>query len=551
MGGQLQRSATSAEDVDEVPPIVYDVLRSPGRPLDTGVRTFMESRFGADFSGVRIHTDARAAESAAAVNANAYTVGQHVAFGEGRYAPGSGTGRSLLAHELTHVLQQPKANSRPFSIGTSGASEQEAQVIEDHVRHNSQTLPAPKVPSFGVLRQENEAEKKAPDVPLPDTIKGKSPSSKRATKTHELELGLLPAVRGTPCACIAFVHNDERNARLTAQALHEHCQYNLAMVSAVDKERERALQGDKPKNRLDPNSLFDSEWVATCRSQPNECEKVLAETSADTLDSTREAARVQFFLTIRACSDNFRLPVIALHNNKIDDTAAYTNDVTKTGVPVGLEGMSIDKRNPRHASEQLAELESRLGTHKSIMKKEKRTSIFRWCQSGELEQCHIGDPKNPDTVTWVTNREDFAALAKLPVNVVLQTTAKKESEGDLSTLFLTLGRLAGNDAAAAYVEREMGRMTPKDADARIEAALASQRSLRFVNVETPHTPKQVSDDTRLLSNYDAIVSILKPLGLHCCSEPSNTAVKESITRGAAAERPPKPVPKPKKAKKRP
>jgi hypothetical protein len=66
----------------------------------------METRFGHDFSQVRVHTDARAAESARAVNANAYTVGSNVVFGEGRYAPRSVAGRRLVAHELAHVVQQ-------------------------------------------------------------------------------------------------------------------------------------------------------------------------------------------------------------------------------------------------------------------------------------------------------------------------------------------------------------------------------------------------------------------------------------------------------------
>lgn len=121
-GGMLQRSATSAKDAGEAPPIVYEVLRSAGRPLDDRVRMLMESRFGADFSGVRIHTDARAAESAAAVNANAYTVGQHVAFNEGLYSPASSRGRSLLAHELTHVVQQGGSwdGGTGLRIGASG-----------------------------------------------------------------------------------------------------------------------------------------------------------------------------------------------------------------------------------------------------------------------------------------------------------------------------------------------------------------------------------------------------------------------------------------------
>lgn len=103
----LQRRAVG-QGPETAPPIVHDVLRSPGRPLDDATRGFMESRFNHDFSGVRVHTDGRAAESARAVNALAYTVGNHVAFGAGQYAPGTSGGRSLLAHELAHTVQQSR-----------------------------------------------------------------------------------------------------------------------------------------------------------------------------------------------------------------------------------------------------------------------------------------------------------------------------------------------------------------------------------------------------------------------------------------------------------
>jgi peptidoglycan hydrolase-like protein with peptidoglycan-binding domain len=81
-------------------------LRGSGLPLPEPVRAFFEPRFGYDFSMVRIHTDARAAELARALNARAFTVGQDVVFGAGQYAPGTTFGRKLLAHELVHVIQQ-------------------------------------------------------------------------------------------------------------------------------------------------------------------------------------------------------------------------------------------------------------------------------------------------------------------------------------------------------------------------------------------------------------------------------------------------------------
>jgi Domain of unknown function (DUF4157) len=96
------------------PRAVRDVVGSTGQPLDAGTRAFMEARFGHDFSRVQVHCDARAAESADAVKARAYTVGDDIVFGRGEYAPSTAKGRRLMAHELTHVVQQWSSISGPM-----------------------------------------------------------------------------------------------------------------------------------------------------------------------------------------------------------------------------------------------------------------------------------------------------------------------------------------------------------------------------------------------------------------------------------------------------
>lgn len=88
------------------PAAVGDAIHSGGHPLDPTTRRFMEPRFGHDFGRVRVRADARAAESARAIDALAYTVGDDIVFGAGQYAPDTLSGRRLLAHELTHVVQQ-------------------------------------------------------------------------------------------------------------------------------------------------------------------------------------------------------------------------------------------------------------------------------------------------------------------------------------------------------------------------------------------------------------------------------------------------------------
>jgi hypothetical protein len=107
---QTLRRATNRQSIlnpePVAPPIVHEVLRSPGQPLDAATRAFMEPRFGHDFSNVRVHNNSRAVDSARAVHARAYTVGQNVVFGSGQYAPRTSGGQKLLAHELAHTVQQ-------------------------------------------------------------------------------------------------------------------------------------------------------------------------------------------------------------------------------------------------------------------------------------------------------------------------------------------------------------------------------------------------------------------------------------------------------------
>jgi|GEM_PF-5571292 len=105
---KLQRKGLGnhAESSIAAPAIVQQTLRAPGQPLDPATRAFFEPRFGRDFSRVRVHTDAPAAESAQTVGALAYTVGSTIAFGAGQYRPQTDEGRQLLAHELSHVVQQ-------------------------------------------------------------------------------------------------------------------------------------------------------------------------------------------------------------------------------------------------------------------------------------------------------------------------------------------------------------------------------------------------------------------------------------------------------------
>lgn len=111
---KLQRKAQSPNPDSSLsaPSIVQAALNSPGQSLDPITRSFMEERFDHDFGHVRVHTDTKAAESATAINARAYTAGRDVVLGPEQYSPGTERGRHLLAHELAHVVQQGKGNEQ-------------------------------------------------------------------------------------------------------------------------------------------------------------------------------------------------------------------------------------------------------------------------------------------------------------------------------------------------------------------------------------------------------------------------------------------------------
>ena len=106
--------AASASPVAEsaAPPLVHRVIGSSGRPLDAATRRFMEPRFGRSFARVQVHDGPEAASSARSIGARAYTVGDHIVFNAGEFAPGTTGGRRLLAHELAHTAQQSGTHAR-------------------------------------------------------------------------------------------------------------------------------------------------------------------------------------------------------------------------------------------------------------------------------------------------------------------------------------------------------------------------------------------------------------------------------------------------------
>jgi len=231
-------SAQNQQGRESAPPIVHAVLRLSGEPLEGGARAMFESRFARDFGHVRIHRDAGAARSAAAVGAAAYTVGDHVVFGSGRYDVASDQGQRLIAHELVHTMQQgsraPDAGPLPV-IGPAEPAEQEAERLAQVAM--GQTLatggaltPDPSMPASyplltlqsgnrGVARQ---AQHQQQPVPLEEAEANRIPPADR----HGLEIAAAGEI------ALAFTAFSNATAAHAA-AIKNEAKARAEMIAAV------------------------------------------------------------------------------------------------------------------------------------------------------------------------------------------------------------------------------------------------------------------------------------------------------------------------------
>ena len=170
--GVVQMLADDAAQEQDQPSPVHDVIgKGGGLPLDESTRSTMESSFGQDFGDVRVHTDSRASESAEAVGANAYTVGNDVVFRSGHFDSSSPTGQRTIAHELSHVVQQRSGpvdgTDAPGGIRLSDPDdrfERAADTTADQVL-NSSTQPAA-APASGTSVQLEADEESMADLPV-------------------------------------------------------------------------------------------------------------------------------------------------------------------------------------------------------------------------------------------------------------------------------------------------------------------------------------------------------------------------------------------------
>jgi len=533
---QLHRKEITGNSTSAVPLIVHNVLRSSGNPLDINTRSFMESRFNYDFSNVKVHDNDLAAKSANSINALAYTSGNNIVFNSGQYNSNSDSAKRLLAHELTHVVQQGSA--------------------DNHGRNP--------------IQSEQKIQMK-----------------KAAASRLKLDFRAVQ----NPCACVVFMHHDEPNARLTSQLLHKYCRYNLAIVDPETKDRNVDVPGNGQK---DPNELFERSIIEQCWNDDKPCEDFLASNAKSRKKKVMlENAKRRFFLSIKKCSDGFQLPVIALHNNVIGDTAGYRKQVHDPKKPLNLnpiKGKIFDdtlapgakSADPNTAPfDDLRQwvLTNVTGVSKAEKPKNpksiltggpfgsKQTNIFLWCSSLDNSICQIGDPERPDNVVWVTNQDDFDKLKGTKTNVVLQTKVDPagNSADDLSSVFVFLKDIIGVNFATAISQLdknvqlqqsviqnsilEIQRLQSSGEPLAQLQAIVKQgiidvvqvpelwkrwsllldqyirkatrlSQLRFVNIETPQTaydPATSEADFRVQSFHD-VMDVLNKLNLNCCDQ---------------------------------
>ena len=179
----LQRAAGNSGvnamlDEDRSP--VHDVISSGGRPLDAETREDMETRLGQDFGDVRVHDDGAAHDSAKAVNAHAYTVGSNIVFQRDKYDPGSDAGRLMLAHELTHVVQQ---RSGPVD-GTSVPGGIKVSDPSDHFEREASTnaervMAAPASPPATTPASAPAVQRAADDLDVPPVQRQDAPEEEK------------------------------------------------------------------------------------------------------------------------------------------------------------------------------------------------------------------------------------------------------------------------------------------------------------------------------------------------------------------------------------
>lgn len=240
----LQRASFNSPPVEEPCMMLHEVLRSPGQPLDTETRATAESRFGHDFSHVRVHTNEKAAGSARAMGANAYTMGHDIVFGQGQYKPQSSAGQRLLIHELTHVVQQKGANSRTYPnkdwqfSQVTDVSEREADRASRLVDFAQPIFPINSV-TGGVIARESIEELDVQEEPIPQDNEGLAEIETTTSNEFELCLPAGAAKTNSPSTKKPSIAGPQKKAS-RPQTYLTHVNLKLPNVGGPDRSLDTA-----------------------------------------------------------------------------------------------------------------------------------------------------------------------------------------------------------------------------------------------------------------------------------------------------------------------
>lgn len=215
------------------------MIPSGGRPLAPQTRAFFEPRFGFSFADVRIHDDSQAASSARAVNALAYTVGNDVVFGQGHYSPDSSAGRRLLAHELTHVVQQSPGRARvaaPAHVARQSAALRVTRAVDPIMIHRwVANGPVPADANTIVCDGSGGVRVHLGGTGNADQTRCLSTCMRRHEESHRAD-----ALAATPAVCTGSTEGSRVNASNTAEQRPSEVRASQAEIDCLNAARPSA-----------------------------------------------------------------------------------------------------------------------------------------------------------------------------------------------------------------------------------------------------------------------------------------------------------------------
>jgi hypothetical protein len=413
----LQRRTTSPAEPVAVPATMNDVLGSPGRPLEPGSRSFMETRFGHDFSRVRVHTNAKAAESTQTLNALAYTVGRDVVFARQQYRPVTASGRQLLAHELTHVVQQggtsrqSSSDMTPVLEPTESVAEQEADRVASEVVSRGSVATG----------DSTVGESGAAAIQVTSRVSPRIQRTIRARVVSQLEADARNAA-----VCMVHLHPNEENALEVARDLRAtHCA-NLVFVEDTSSRRtpNRLIQVEVTVNNATETCNVNANRIFSEAGRDPDSGGAISGCSPDARAAA--ASEVETFVNdklgpkISNCRGGSGsadmsgpLPVVAFHNNS--NTAGATAAALRAG------SLNIYSYQPAPPGGQAGVYAAEAEQDPNVLGGRTNPAIQT-----------TGPARDPDDFLLVTRIEDFDQF-RGQRNVVLQAGSPTD-DGSLSVV---------------------------------------------------------------------------------------------------------------------